>query len=122
MGFLACAMGERVWSVNELWINIYEYLGVDEMAKKIGNPFRWIDKKMAQAVIFLIRIYQKTFSPDHGALKDQNMFVGCRFYPSCSCYSVQAFAKYGFVVGLFKTIWRVLRCNPWNKGGIDELK
>ncbi|PID70528.1 membrane protein insertion efficiency factor YidD [bacterium DOLZORAL124_38_8] len=87
---------------------------------EIGTIFRRINHWVARPVIFLIRVYQHTFSPDHGALKHQNHFVGCRFYPSCSEYSVQAFQKYGFVKGLLKTVWRVLRCNPWSKGGVDK--
>jgi putative membrane protein insertion efficiency factor len=43
----------------------------------------------------------------------------CRFYPSCSEYAHQSLHKHGAVKGMGKTIWRVLRCNPWNKGGYD---
>ena len=46
----------------------------------------------------------------------------CRFIPSCSEYMYLAVEKYGVLVGLGKGFLRVLRCNPWNKGGIDLLK
>ena len=40
----------------------------------------------------------------------------CRFKPSCSAYGLEAFRSYGFWKAAKKTLWRVLRCNPWNKG------
>jgi len=43
----------------------------------------------------------------------------CRFAPSCSEYSYMAVEKYGIVRGLLKGFWRVLRCNPFSKGGVD---
>lgn len=43
----------------------------------------------------------------------------CRFHPSCSEYADQAFEKYGFFKALSKSVWRVLRCGPWSKGGVD---
>ncbi|MGE5363537.1 MAG: membrane protein insertion efficiency factor YidD [Bacteroidota bacterium] len=63
--------------------------------------------------VFIIRIYQKILSP---------LFPpSCRFYPTCSEYSVQAFKKYGVLKGGIKSVWRILRCNPFNKGGYDPL-
>jgi len=73
-------------------------------------------------VVGLIRIYQKTLSFDHGPLKTMYPHGFCRFNPSCSEYGAQAIEKYGIIKGGVKTIWRVLRCNPWNKGGNDPLK
>ncbi|MBU1077190.1 MAG: membrane protein insertion efficiency factor YidD [Spirochaetes bacterium] len=46
----------------------------------------------------------------------------CRFYPSCSMYSMQAFKKYPFIKALFLSIARILRCNPFSQGGFDPLK
>lgn len=43
----------------------------------------------------------------------------CIYQPTCSHYSRDAFIKYGFVIGAFKTITRVLRCHPFAKGGVD---
>jgi len=45
----------------------------------------------------------------------------CRFYPTCSEYSIQAFEKYGVIRGSAKSLWRILRCNPFNKGGYDPI-
>lgn len=72
--------------------------------------------------IKIIKIYQKTLSFDHGVLKYLYPYGYCRFKPTCSEYAVKALDKYGFVKGGIKAIWRVMRCNPWNKGGWDPLK
>ena len=45
----------------------------------------------------------------------------CRYYPSCSAYAVQAVRELGIVRGGILAGWRVLRCNPWSPGGVDEL-
>lgn len=74
---------------------------------------------MKYLIIWLIRIYQKTFSPDHGLAKALHPHGYCRYYPSCSEYGRQAIEKNGLLIGVPKTIWRVLRCNPWSKGGVD---
>ncbi|HOJ18052.1 MAG: membrane protein insertion efficiency factor YidD [Ignavibacteriales bacterium] len=69
---------------------------------------------MRNLFIWLIRVYQKFISP---------LFPpSCRFYPTCSEYAVQALSKYGVFKGSLKAIWRILRCNPFNKGGLDPLK
>lgn len=70
-------------------------------------------------IIWLIFIYQKTASPDHGALK--KFFPGgyCPFYPSCSEYSRAVIKKRGLLAGIPKALWRILRCNPWTGGGAD---
>ena len=70
----------------------------------------------------LIRLYQKTLSFDHGWFSAQYPHGYCRFYPSCSEYGHQAIEKYGLVRGGFRGFWRLLRCNPFSKGGIDLLK
>ncbi len=72
-------------------------------------------------VINLIKIYQKTLSLDHGLFKSYFPHGYCRFYPTCSEYSIQALEKYGLTKGGLKSIWRILRCNPWNKGGYDPI-
>jgi len=46
----------------------------------------------------------------------------CRFSPTCSEYTYQAVEKYGVIKGLTLGLWRVMRCNPWNKGGVDLVK
>ena len=46
----------------------------------------------------------------------------CRYFPSCSDYSIEALRTYGFFKGLFMTIKRVLSCHPFKEGGIDPVK
>ncbi|MDO8509992.1 MAG: membrane protein insertion efficiency factor YidD [bacterium] len=70
-------------------------------------------------ILFFIWLYQKTISPDHGVFKNRFPHGYCRFYPTCSEYGYQVIKKRGLVIGLVKTFWRVLRCNPFNKGGVD---
>ncbi|MBS6831704.1 MAG: membrane protein insertion efficiency factor YidD [Eubacteriales bacterium] len=62
-------------------------------------------------LIRIIKFYQRFISP----LKSPC----CRFYPTCSQYAIMAVEKYGVVKGGFKALWRILRCNPFGKGGID---
>jgi putative membrane protein insertion efficiency factor len=81
--------------------------------------FKYLPRKIA---IFLIKIYQKTLSFDHGPLKVLHPYGYCRFTPSCSQYGIEAINKYGLIKGGIKTSWRILRCNPWNKGGYDPVK
>lgn len=62
-------------------------------------------------MILLIRFYQRGVSP---------LFPPkCRFIPTCSQYSIEAIEKYGFLKGLWRSGWRILRCNPWHPGGWD---
>lgn len=63
--------------------------------------------------IFLVKLYQKFISP----LKPPC----CRFRPTCSQYAIEAFREWGFIAGLALTVWRILRCNPFSKGGDDPV-
>ena len=73
-------------------------------------------------VVFFIKIYQKTLSFDHGPLKNLYPHGFCRFTPTCSQYGIDAINKYGIIKGGLKTCYRILRCNPFNKGGHDPVK
>lgn len=73
-------------------------------------------------VLRSIEIYQKTISFDHGMFKAFFPYGFCRFHPTCSEYGYQAVEKYGVIKGGVKAFWRVLRCNPFSKGGFDPLK
>lgn len=68
----------------------------------------------AKILAFIVKIYQKTLGP---ALPSQ-----CRYYPSCSEYTRQALLKKGVIRGLLMGAWRILRCNPWSRGGYDPVK
>lgn len=71
---------------------------------------------MAGLAIFLIRFYQKVIS--------KYILIGknCRFYPTCSEYSLQAYTKYGFFKGSYLSMKRILKCHPFHDGGYDPLK
>jgi putative membrane protein insertion efficiency factor len=64
--------------------------------------------------IFLIETYQLTLSPrfSHGS---------CRFTPTCSQYAIEAIETHGIFKGSALAIWRIMRCNPFNKGGYDPV-
>ncbi|HAF07648.1 MAG: membrane protein insertion efficiency factor YidD [bacterium] len=69
---------------------------------------------MNRIVIFFIQIYRKFISP---------LFPPtCRFTPTCSEYSLQAYRKYNFFKASFLSVKRILRCNPFSKGGEDPLE
>lgn len=68
-----------------------------------------------------IELYQRSLSPDHGFFKVFYPLGYCRFKPSCSEYTRQSVLKYGVFLGLIKGFWRILRCNPWSKGGHDPV-
>lgn len=70
----------------------------------------------------IIRIYQKSLSPDQGWFKGYFPHGFCRFHPHCSEYSYQAIDKYGFLRGGLKASWRIMRCNPFSSGGHDPVK
>ncbi|PKQ18962.1 MAG: membrane protein insertion efficiency factor YidD [Actinobacteria bacterium HGW-Actinobacteria-8] len=61
----------------------------------------------------LIRVYQVTISPLIGPT--------CKYYPSCSHYGYEAVRRHGALRGTVLAGWRVLRCNPWSNGGVDEV-
>ncbi len=81
---------------------------------------RRILKYPRKPALFLIRVYQKFLSPDHGPLRNKYPYGYCKYYPSCSQYSYEIIEKKGLVVGVPKSVWRILRCNPFSEGGIDE--
>jgi putative membrane protein insertion efficiency factor len=59
----------------------------------------------------VVKLYQLTLGTVLGGQ--------CRYYPSCSEYARQTLVKDGALKGLAKTAWRLLRCNPWSRGGVD---
>lgn len=72
---------------------------------------------MKQVLINLINFYQR-----HISLWLDSKNIKCKFYPTCSDYTKQAIEKYGVIKGVFLGIKRILRCNPFSKGGYDPLK
>ncbi|MCE7915494.1 MAG: membrane protein insertion efficiency factor YidD [Nitrosomonas sp. PRO4] len=68
---------------------------------------------MSRILIIFIKLYQYCISP--------LIIPSCRFSPTCSQYAIEAYEKYGFLQGTRLSIWRILRCNPWSKGGYEPV-
>ena len=68
---------------------------------------------MKKCLIYLIKFYKKYISP----MKSTT----CPYFPSCSDYGLEAVSKYGAVKGGFLALWRIIRCNPFSKGGYDPV-
>lgn len=69
---------------------------------------------MKRFLIFIIKIYQIYISPLKGS-------ATCKYTPTCSCYAIEALEKYGFFKGILLAAWRIIRCNPFSKGGYDPV-
>ena len=72
---------------------------------------------MKKFFVILINFYQKRISPIISHLG-----FHCKYYPTCSEYMKQAIEKYGIFKGIFLGLIRLLKCNPFSKGGYDPLK
>ncbi|ACF47327.1 MAG: membrane protein insertion efficiency factor YidD [Prosthecochloris sp.] len=70
-------------------------------------------KVVNSAPIFLITFYRSYISPLTGP--------SCRFHPTCSRYAIDAFEQHNFFYAFYLTVWRVLRCNPFSRGGYDPV-
>lgn len=72
---------------------------------------------MKKIFIYLIEWYQKYISKFF-----ENKNIRCKYYPTCSEYTKQAIIKYGVIKGSLLGMKRILKCNPFSKGGYDPLK
>jgi uncharacterized protein len=77
------------------------------------NPPNPILRVLRELVLLPLLAYRKLISP---ALPPR-----CKYYPSCSAYAVEAVRELGLIRGSIVAGWRLLRCNPWSLGGVDEL-
>lgn len=68
---------------------------------------------MKKILIILIKFYKFALSPIFPP--------SCRFYPTCSHYAIEAIEKFGSIKGLYLAVKRILRCNPFTKGGYDPV-
>ena len=102
------------FSIRRLWTNLSNKLTKNTKRKwernsekeYRGHPFR-------EFVILPIRLYRRWISP---------MFPPCcRFTPTCSQYTIEAVRTHGILRGLALSCWRILRCNPWSRGGYDPV-
>ncbi len=72
---------------------------------------------MKKIFIKLIILYKKWISPMFSSIG-----IHCKYYPTCSEYMLQAIEKYGCIKGIFLGVKRLLKCNPFSKGGYDPLE
>lgn len=68
---------------------------------------------MKKVLLSVIRFYRKYISPHLPPM--------CRYYPTCSCYAIEAIETHGAFKGFLLALWRVLRCNPLSPGGYDPV-
>lgn len=73
-----------------------------------------IVRLVRKAVEFPILFYQKYISP-------AKRYHPCKYYPSCSQYALLAVRTHGVLLGLPMALWRILRCNPFSRGGVDPV-
>lgn len=73
----------------------------------------WVVLFPRNVFIVFIRGWRAAISPLYGDV--------CRYHPSCSAYGLTAFQQHGVFRGGAMTLWRILRCNPWTRGGIDDV-
>lgn len=81
-----------------------------------------VNKLLKKALLFLIKGYQKTLSPDHGLWSYRHPYGFCRFRPTCSEYTYQSIEQHGVIWGSWQGVKRVIKCNPFNQGGYDPVK
>lgn len=72
-----------------------------------------VGRLLGRGLALLVRGYQLVVSPWTGP--------SCRYYPSCSQYAVVALRRHGAGRGMLLASWRLLRCNPWSRGGVDHV-
>ena len=69
---------------------------------------------VGRAMIAPIRFYQRAISP--------NLPASCRFYPTCSQYALESIQVHGALKGTGHALWRLLKCGPWHRGGLDPVR
>ena len=80
----------------------------------MAGPVLVLRMQPRKIVVVLIRAYKRFVSP--------MLPPSCRYWPSCSQYTLEAVQKHGVLKGCLMGAWRILRCNPWSKGGIDPVR
>lgn len=68
---------------------------------------------LSKPLIWIVRGYQLAISP--------LLPPSCRFYPTCSCYAIEALQRHGALKGAWLALRRIARCHPWNPGGHDPV-
>ena len=90
-----------------------QYPNADVRRVAADSTWRRVMRLPGWLLIAILRGYQAFFSPLSGPT--------CKYYPSCSAYAILAIQRHGAVKGTGLAVWRVLRCNPWSLGGVDDV-
>lgn len=101
------------------------YVYGDSLKKITTFPTAWKESNiMAKPLISAIYSYRVLSYPLYRAMDKitGRKVVGCVYEPSCSQYMVEAIQKKGIFKGIAKGFWRIMRCNPWSKGGYDPVE
>jgi uncharacterized protein len=77
------------------------------------RPLAFVMLLPRNACVLILRAYRAVISPLYGDV--------CRYYPSCSAYALGAIQQHGVVKGVALGTWRLARCHPWAKGGVDDV-
>jgi len=94
---------------------------VNKKIEKKEKKRHWALGIIRNTLVFLITLYQRTISPDHGVVRVLFPFGVCRYTPTCSDYSKEAIKRYGVSRGSIMGIKRIVRCNPFVAGGDDPV-
>jgi len=86
---------------------------IDRLALRSARPLNPVSRALTWPLLALIRLYQWTLSPLLGPV--------CRYHPSCSRYGFGSIRDHGPLLGSWLTGRRILRCNPWARGGVDPV-
>lgn len=103
--------------INSVLLSVFHYIGY--LYLKFVSIFLMYVKKfdliidMKKLLIYMIKFYRKYISP----MKRTK----CPYFPTCSEYGLEAVSKYGALKGGLLSLWRILRCNPFSKGGYDPV-
>ena len=81
--------------------------------KRFLDVLAWLRAAATSILLLPLRAYSRLISP---ALPAR-----CRYYPTCSAYAEQAIRRHGIVRGTALAAWRLARCNPFSRGGVDEV-
>jgi putative membrane protein insertion efficiency factor len=84
--------------------------GSDDAVRSLGYFFLLAPRNLS---VVILRVYRLVISPLYGDV--------CRYYPSCSAYTMQAIQNTGLLVGTWLGLRRILRCHPWSPGGVDDV-
>lgn len=70
--------------------------------------------KVRNCFVSIIKFYQRYLS-------GMKRYSTCKYYPTCSSYTIEAIERHGVIAGVVLGMWRILRCNPFSKGGYDPV-